>query len=75
MAFFGGHESGFPDFGVGMYTKSDDFLEKILNGFRPPPPSFLENYIAIFMTDMLSPAIWSFFFGNEGQLRLPVTQP
>ena len=44
MAFFGGHEPGFPDFGVGKYTKSDDFLEKIPNGLRPPPPSFGKLY-------------------------------
>ena len=27
----------------------DEFLEKFQTAFDPPPPSFMENYIAIFL--------------------------
>ena len=35
--------------GKGQATKSDDFLEKFQMAFDPPSPSFLENYIAIYL--------------------------
>ena len=41
--------------GKGPATKLDEFLEKFQMGFDPPPPSCLENHIAIlFMTDMVA---------------------
>ena len=30
-------------------TKSDEFLEKFQTAFDPPPPRFLENYVAKFL--------------------------
>ena len=35
--------------GKGQATKSDDFLEKFQMAYDPPPPSFLENYVANFV--------------------------
>ena len=40
--------------GTGHATKSDEFSEKFQTAFDPPP-SFLENYIAIFfIMDMVA---------------------
>ena len=48
-------------------TKSDEFLEKFQTAFGPPP-SFLENHIAIFfITDMVA-----FMQGDIGQI-VPVS--
>ena len=45
-------------------TKSDEFLEKFQTAFDPSPPSFLENYIAIFfIMDMVA-----FMQGGIGQI-------
>ena len=36
-------------------TKSDEFLEKFQTAFDLPPPSFLENFVAIFfIMDMVA---------------------
>ena len=43
------HFGGRLSLGEGLATKSDELLEKIPNSLRPPQPSFLENYIAIFL--------------------------
>ena len=39
--------------GKGDAIKLDEFLENFQTAFAPPP-SFLENYIEIFMTDMVA---------------------
>ena len=35
--------------GMGPATKLDDFLEKFQTAFDPPPPQFLENYVAVLL--------------------------